>query len=61
MVPALRALEAGQDQALHTSAMGNCKPIPALALALNGKAGQPLKRASWETGGGRVSAGDAAN
>lgn len=40
---ALRALQTGQDQALHTSAVGNCKPIPVLALALSGKAGQPLQ------------------
>lgn len=43
MALVLRALPAGQDQALRTSAAGNCKLIPALALALSGKAGQPLE------------------
>lgn len=37
------SLQAAQDAALHTSARGNHRLIPALAPGLNGKVGQPLK------------------
>ena len=54
MALALWALQMGQDQALHTLATGNCEPIPALALALSRKAGQPLKSLQGHPGSQEV-------